>query len=172
MKILAICLMSAALIAPALADSAAAQSIKPEQIETQLQCGDANLAARTQWFIFPAKKRVMWTAQSMTLTTPKGRIALHLEEKPLTQPFYPQQAVLDAVVISWACVPTHVGQPYIYLLYACTPSKLRPQCTPDEAGNRDVVLDTTGKKINRNEYRKRGLEQALAGPLALKSVVD
>ncbi len=145
---------------------------KPQLVEATLECGDATVVARTESFVFSLKKPIMYTMQSMTLTTPKQQITLALDSKLLTQPFYPQQAVLDSVVSLWECVTTRFGQHYIYFLYTCTPSQLRPKCTPDEMGNWDVLLDTTGKKIKRSQYRKLGISTALDTARALKSVVN
>lgn len=172
MKLCPICLLSACMlnIGPALGADVALS--KPQQVQAKLECGDATVVARTESFIFSPKKPVMYTMQSMTLTTPKQQITLALDSKPLTQPFYPQQAVLDSIVSLWECVTTHSGEHYIYFLYTCTPSQLRPKCTPDEMGNWDVLLDTTGKKIKRSQYRKLGITTALDTARPLKSVVN
>ncbi len=170
MKFLCSYIGSALLIAHAA--SAHADTPKTEQIHASIQCGAASLSATTEWFIFPEKKRVMWTAQSITLSQGNQQIALPLEGKLFKQSFYPQQAVLDAVVTSWDCVAGKAGQQFIYLLYACIPSPQRPQCTPDEAGNWDVVFDSAGKKIKPSQYRRLGLAQALAAPRSLRSVID
>ena len=143
-------------------------------IEKSLACGDAQLSAKTEYVVLPDVNKVVWTAQSITLTNrlQPNPIQLPLESKPLHLAYYLQGAALDSVIQGWTCLRTARGKHYIFLAYTCTPSPERPRCTPDESGNWDRILSTSGQKIKDRQRRRLGVNRAIGNQLQLENTAE
>lgn len=113
-----------------------------------LHCGDASLVATTVYLDVDGRNR-QTLSQRIALTSAGRRVPLMLrgDGRLLRQPFLESTPVLDASVTGWACLPAAGGKPYVYVVYTCTESPLRPDC---EGDRREWVrlFDTQGKPLN------------------------
>lgn len=113
-----------------------------------LHCGDASLIATTVYVDVDGQDR-QTLSQHIALTSGGRRVplTLHGDGRPLHQPFLKDMPVLDAAVTGWTCLPAAGGKAYVYLVYTCTESPLRPDC---EGDRREWVrlFNTRGKTLN------------------------
>jgi hypothetical protein len=113
-----------------------------------LSCGLALLTAETAYLDINGQDR-QTLSQRITLRRPdvNGSIVLPSDSRSLRQPFLKDTPVLDASITGWACVKAADGTAYIYVLYTCVESTLRPDCADDQ---REWVrlFDLQGKLIN------------------------
>jgi hypothetical protein len=113
-----------------------------------LQCGGASLTASSVYLDIPDQDRQTFS-QRITLMRPENRtpISLPHDGQPIRQPFLENTAVLDAAVTGWACLQATGGKAYVYLLYTCVESVLRPACEGDRR-EWARLFDTQGKALN------------------------
>ncbi|MBF3411147.1 hypothetical protein ACGY7B_26260 [Burkholderia pseudomallei] len=113
-----------------------------------LHCGDASLIATTAYLDVDGQGR-QTLSQSIALMSAGRRMPVILrgDGRTLRQPFLKNARVLDAAVTGWACFSAAGGKPYVYVVYTCTESPLRPDC---EGDRREWVrlFDTQGKPLN------------------------
>ncbi|MDN8092990.1 hypothetical protein QZN29_25430 [Burkholderia multivorans] len=113
-----------------------------------LHCGDASLIATTAYLVVDGEDR-QTLSQRIVLTSAGRRVPIVLcgDGRSLHQPFLKDAPVLDAAVTGWACLSAAGGKAYVYVVYICTESLLRPDC---EGVRREWVrlFDTRGKPLN------------------------
>lgn len=113
-----------------------------------LHCGDASLIATTVYLDVDGQDR-QTLSQRIALTSASRRVPVMLrgDGRPLRQPFLENTPVLNASVTGWACLPVTRGRAYVYVVYTCTESPLRPGC---ESDRREWVrlFNTQGKPLN------------------------
>lgn len=149
----------------------------------QLACGTARFEAVTQYLEVPDHDRQV-QAQRLSLIgeAPGSSHSLPHEGRLLRQPFLRQTPVLDAWVSGWACVASADGRhQYLYLMYVCAESPLRPACAGD---TREWVrlLDTRGRPLNGGFphagprtpalMKRLGLGRHLQEGVTLKDIAD
>ncbi|ATF37252.1 hypothetical protein CO709_31190 [Burkholderia thailandensis] len=113
-----------------------------------LHCGDASLIATTVFLDVDGHYR-QTLSQRITLASASRRVPvmLHGDGQPLRQPFLENTPVLDASVTGWTCLRAAGGKSYVYVVYTCTESPLRPDC---EGDRREWVrlFGTQGEPLN------------------------
>lgn len=146
-----------------------------------LKCGDARLTASTHYLDLPDHDRQVLT-QTLELTGPDGRTKkLDHDGRAIRQPFLKETQVLDASVTGWACLEGSGGNHFVYVLYTCAESPVRPHCT---GAMREWVrlFDTAGTPLNARYPRsgsptpllmkKLGLARYLEGGVRLVDVTE
>ena len=178
--------LGAAAQIPAAPSSSAAEvavgTSGPERLG-HLACGEARFEARTRYLEVPDQNRQVQTQQLSLLreASDPPRLLPH-EGKPLRQPFLKQTPVLDAWVSGWACLASADAQHhYLYLIYTCTESPLRPACA---GSSREWVrlLDLSGRALNAgfahegqrtpSLMKRLGLERYLQEGVSLRDISD
>lgn len=160
------------------------QPAAPRQMRAvgHLSCGGAALTAETVYLDVPNQDFQPFS-QRITLQQPgsKNSTVLHHGGRPLQQTFLKDAPVLDAAVSSWACLKSTDGQAYIYVLYVCTESDLRPQCAgmSREWGR---LFNPQGKELTAGYphdgprasalMRRLGLGRYANEPMPLQSIDD
>ena len=137
-----------------------------------LHCGDASMIATTIYLDVYGQDR-QTLSQRIALTSAGRRVPVILrgDGRPLRQPFLEKTPVLDASVTGWACLPATGGKSYVYVVYTCTESPLRPGC---EGDRREWVrlFNTQGKPLNAGFPRDGPRTPALMKKLGLGRYVN
>ena len=137
-----------------------------------LRCGGASLIATTVYLDVDGQDR-QTLSQNIALMSAghHAPVVLRGDGRPLRQPFLKNTPVLDASVTSWACLPAAGGRAYVYVVYTCTESPLRPDC---EGNRREWVrlFDTRGKPLNAGFPHDGPLTPALMNKLGLGRYVN
>lgn len=138
----------------------------------RLACGGASLTAETVYLDLADQDR-QTLSQRITLARadlPKA-LALPSDARPLRQPFLKHTPVLDAAVTGWACLAAGDGKRYIYMLYTCVESAVRPAC---EGDRREWVrlFDVYGRPLNAGFPHTGAKTPALMKKLGLGRYVD
>lgn len=137
-----------------------------------LHCGGASLITTTVYLDVDGQDRQ--TLSQRIVLTFAGRsvqVILRGDGRPLHQPFLKDVPVLDASVTGWACLPAAGGMAYVYVVYTCTDSPLRPDC---EGDRREWVrlFNTQGKPLNAGFPRDGPRTPALMKKLGLGRYVN
>lgn len=72
----------------------------------------------------------------------------------MRQPFLKSVPVLDASITGWTCLSASTGNSFLYVVYTCTESQLRPDCV-GTSREWDRLFDTKGRALNVG-YPKSG----------------
>jgi hypothetical protein len=121
-----------------------------------LACGGASFTLQGHYLDVPDHE-FQTVAQRLTLERPKESTALVTlphEGRPLRQPFLENVPVLDASITGWTCLGASTGKSYLYVVYTCAESPLRPDCVGPKR-EWDRLFDTKGRALNAG-YPKSG----------------
>jgi hypothetical protein len=134
-----------------------AESSQPSVIKKTLACGGAEVIAESNYLNIPNRAEILCTKQTVTLINSKESIPrkLRLDGKLVKKRFVSQGPVLDAVVVSWDCLKSKNGTPYILLWYQCN---WGPGC---ETTNREWerIFDLNGKHLTAGFRKHDDLER-------------
>ena len=116
----------------ALISALAATSYADEQlpaVEDRLNCGDAEVRLETTCLNIPDVESPC-RKQTIQLINGRKGISKKLphEGKLVAKTFVKDGSVLDAFIVSWACLKAKSGIPYILLSYACSWGKEKDNC--------------------------------------------
>ena len=149
------------------------QSAAPKHVTVigHLSCGGVTLKAETVYLDVPDRDFQPLSQRITQQRASQSPTVLHHDGRPLHQPFLQGTAVLDAAVSGWACLKSTDGKAYIYVLYICTESDLRPQCagTSREWGR---LFDPQGKELTAGFLHDGPRESALMKRLGLGRYED
>lgn len=169
----------AALACSANAGAQAVEPAHPMQPQTQTQrhvghmrCGGALLESATTYLDDGEHDRQALD-QRLSLTPPglKKPLALTHDGKPFTQPFMQDTPVLDASATGWACIKATSGRSYVYVMYTCVESPLRPACV-GTAREWARLFNTRGKLLNPGYPHDGPQTPTLMRKLGLARYVD
>jgi hypothetical protein len=137
-----------------------------------LRCGGASLTATTVYLDVDDQDRQTFS-QRITLMRAENHapVSLASDSKPIRQPFLKNTPVLDAAVTGWACLQATDGKAYIYVLYTCVESALRPDCEGDRR-EWARLFDVQGKALNAGFPREGSPTPELMKKLGLGHYVD
>ena len=134
-----------------------AESSQPSVIKKTLACGGAEVIAESNYLNISNRAEILCTKQTVTLINSKKDISkkLPLDGKLVKKRFVRQGPVLDAVVVSWDCLKSKNGTPYILLWYQCN---WGPGC---EGSNREWerIFDLDGKHLTAGFRKHDDLER-------------
>ena len=137
-----------------------------------LHCGGASLTASTVYLDVDDQDRQTFS-QRITLMRAENHApsSLPRDGRPIRQPFLKNTPVLDAAVTGWACLQAADGKAYIYVLYTCVESVLRPDCEGDRR-EWARLFDAQGKALNADFPHEGPRTPELMKKLGLGHYVD
>lgn len=137
-----------------------------------LRCGGASLTASTVYLDVDDQDRQTFS-QRITLMRAENHApsSLPSDGQPIRQPFLKNTPVLDAAVTGWACLQAADGKAYIYVLYTCVESVLRPDCEGDRR-EWARLFDAQGKALNAGFPHEGPRTPELMKKLGLGHYVD